>query len=150
VDWSGLDVALAGNWCDLRDGSPLVPYLTHDIGVCCPNDEAVRLYRATKVAANIYRTEAQHDALLDGWAMGPREVELAATGTFFLTQQRGENAEVLPMVPTFDGPDDLGDKVRWWLAHPDQRADVAAKAREAVADRTFVANAGRLLQLAGF
>jgi spore maturation protein CgeB len=149
VDWSGLDVALAGNWSELGDGSPLLPFLTHELDACCPNDEAVRLYRATQVGCNVYRTSAQRDDLSDGWAMGPREVELAATGTFFLTQARGENREVLPMVPTFESPGDLSEQVRWWLAHPDKRADVATKAREAVADRTFAANTGRLLELAG-
>jgi spore maturation protein CgeB len=149
VDWSGIDVALGGNWCELRDGSPLLPFLAHPLDACCPNDEAVRLYQATKVGCNIYRTSAQRDALADGWSMGPREVELAACGTFFLTQPRGENRDVLPMVPTFESPADLSEQVRWWLAHPDKRADVAAKAREAVADRTFAANTARLLELAG-
>ena len=117
VDWSGLDVALAGNWSELADGSPLLPFLTHALDACCPNDEAVRLYRSTRVGCNVYRTSAQRDELADGWAMGPREVELAATGTFFLTQTRGENRDVLPMVPTFETPADLSEQVRWWLAH---------------------------------
>ena len=149
VDWSGLDVALGGNWSQLSDGSPLLPFLTHPLDACCPNDEAARLYRSTKVACNLYRTSAQRDALSEGWSMGPREVELAACGAFFLTQQRGENRIVLPMVPTFESPADLSEQVRWWLTRPDQRADIAMKAREAVADRTFAANTARLLELAG-
>jgi spore maturation protein CgeB len=149
VDWSGIDVKLAGNWSELGDGSPLRQFLVHDPEACCPNDEAVRLYRSTQIGCNIYRTSAQRADLSDGWAMGPREVELAATGTFFLTQTRGENRTVLPMVPTFETPHDLSEQVRWWLAHPDKRADIAMKAREAVADRTFAANTVRLLELAG-
>ena len=149
VDWSGLDITLAGNWCELSEASPLRPHMMHDLEVCLANDEAANLYRSTQVGCNLYRTSAQCDELSQGWAMGPREVELAACQTFFLTQARGENREVLPMVPTFETPADLSEQVRWWLAHPDKRADVAMKAREAVADRTFAANTARLLELAG-
>ncbi len=144
-DFKGIDVALAGNWNELSEDSPLRKYLAHDIAHCCPNEEAADLYAATKVSANIYRTEAQHAALSEGWAMGPREVELAACGTFYLTQERGENRTVLPMLPTFDGPGDFSEKLRWWLAHPDLRATAAEQARTAVADRTFINQAKQLL-----
>ena len=149
-DFTGIDATFAGNWSDLRDGSPLVPHMAHELGACCPNDETVELYRGTKASANIYRTSSQRPGLSDGWAMGPREVELAASGTFFLTEQRGENAAVLPMVPTFDGPGEFSEQLRWWLDRPEARDNVVMKAREAVADRTFTANAGQLLTLAGF
>lgn len=145
VDFDGIDVALAGNWAELGDQSPLVKYVAHDLHACCPNDETVRLYQSTKASANIYRTSSQRPELADGWAMGPREVELAACGTFFFTQDRGENRDVLPMLPRFETPDDLSDQLRWWLARPDERHDVAQQARAAVADRTFTANANRLL-----
>jgi len=148
-NFDGVDVALAGNWAEHAD-SPLAKYVAHDIGICIANDEAQELYAGCKASANIYRTEAQRPDLSKGWAMGPREVELAASGTFFLTEPRGENRAVLPMVPTFDGPDDFSDQLRWWLDHPDERADVALQARAAVADRTFKANAQKLLALAGF
>lgn len=146
VDWSGVDAVFGGNWQDVADGSPLLPFLMHDRAECLDNAQAADLYRGSAVSANIYRTEAQRDDLSQGWAMGPREVELAACGTFFLTEARGENREVLPMVPTFDSPEDFGDKLRWWLAHPDARDKVTRAAAEAVSDRTFAANAARLLR----
>lgn len=148
--FDGVDVALAGNWQELDDDSPLTKFLCHDKAVCCPNDETVLLYSGTKASVNIYRTEAMRPELEHGWAMGPREVELAASGTFFLTQERGENREVLPMVPTFSTAEDFAEKLRWWLDHDDEREAVAVKARAAVADRTFDANLSRLLRLAGF
>ena len=148
VDWQDWDVLLAGNWQILEGrGSTLEPYVGHKLDECLPNDMAADLYRGTKASVNLYRREAEHDGLVEGWAMGPREVELAACGTFYLTEERGENREVLPMVPTFSSPADFGDKLAWWLAHPDERAEVARKARAAVAGRTFVDNARRLLQL---
>lgn len=149
-DFDGVDVALAGNWQALDDDSPLTKHVAHDREHCIDNTEAHDLYASTKASANLYRTESQRPELAEGWAMGPREVELAASGTFFLTEARGENREVLPMVPTFDGPGDFSDKLRWWLDHPTERADVALRARAAVADRTFTANTQKLLALAGF
>lgn len=146
VDWSGIDVALGGNWQQTAPDSPLRKFVAHDIDSCLDNEQTVELYRSTKMSANIYRQEANRPDLRDGWAMGPREVELAACGTFFATQPRGENREVLPMVPTFVGPDDLGEQIRWWLARPDERAVVAEQARAAIADRTFTNHAALLLR----
>jgi len=138
-------VAIGGQWRELAEDSPLRKFLLHDIEECVPNENAAYLYASTKASANLYRKEATHNA--DGWAMGPREVELAACGTFYLTEARGENREALPMVPTVDGPDDFSEKLAWWLAHSSEREAVAAEALAAVADRTFHTNARRLLQL---
>lgn len=151
VDFRGADVKLAGNWETLTAGSPLEPYLISGPLECMDNLEAVSWYSSTKASANIYRREyGDGDDLRPadaGWAMGPREVELAALGTFFLTEERGENREVLPMVPTFDGPEDFSEKLAWWLAHDDERDDIALKAQAAIADRTFDNNVGRMFEL---
>lgn len=147
VDWSGLDVALAGQWGRLTEDSPLRKYLAHDVEDCIDNEQTARLYAATRLSLNLYRREATRPELSAGWAMGPREVELAATGVFFLRDPRGEGDELLPMLPTFDGPADFGERARWWLAHDDTRRDAAAKARAAVADRRFDKHAQQLLRL---
>jgi spore maturation protein CgeB len=145
VDWSGIDATIAGNWRPLTDDSPLRPFLAHDIEACMPNEGTADLYASTKASVNLYRKEAS--ASSDGWAMGPREVELAAIGTFFLRDPRGESDEVLPMLPTFDSPGDFSEKLRWWLAHDTERDEAALKAQAAVQDRTFDIHAARLLSL---
>jgi spore maturation protein CgeB len=136
VDLDNMIVELAGNWEAVGDDSPLKPYVTS--AYCINNAEAADLYRRSKISANIYRKEADlgHN---DGWAMGPREVELAACGTFFLREPRGEGDELFPMLPTFQTPAEFSDALRWWLRHDRERDSAAAKAREAVADRTFQA-----------
>jgi hypothetical protein len=151
VDWSGLDVAFAGNWPTLARGtpSPLAGFLAHDPDVCCDNTDAVDLYAGTKVSANLYRREADRPGLVDGWAMSPREVEMAATGTFFIRDPRGESDEVFPMLPTFSDPEDFGEQVRWWVHHDKQRRDAADAARGAVAGRTFTEHARMVLRLLG-
>lgn len=147
VDWTGIDVAIGGNWRNLTPDSPLRPFIAHHIDECCPNEVTVDLYASTKASANLYRKEATHSN--DGWSMGPREVELAACGTFFLREPRGESDDVLSMLPTFDTPGDFTEKLRWWLNHDDARTEAALKAQAAVQDRTFDNNAARLLQLLG-
>ena len=144
VDWTGIDVAIGGQWRTLDEGSILRKFLVHDIDQCVPNENTAYLYASTKASVNLYRKEAEHSA--DGWAMGPREVELAACGTFFLREPRPEGDEVFPMLPTFTDPGDFSDKLRWWLAHDDERNEASRLARAAVADRTFTNNAARMLR----
>lgn len=144
VDWSGIDLTLAGNW-RVGPGSPLARHLAHEVEECCPNEETVRLYQSARASFNIYRREAT--ATADGWAMGPREVELAACGTFYVTEARGENRAVLPMVPTFETASELEKSLRWFLDHEDERTEIARQACDAVADRTFTANVDSLLTI---
>ncbi len=148
VDFTGIDVALAGNWAGLPDGSPLRKYVAHDIDLCVDNDETALLYSNTAASLNLYRTEALDDQTVTGWSVGPRELELAALGTFFLRQSRPESDELFPMLPTVDSPGEFAEKLRWWLAHPTQRDDAARQARDAVADRSYHQHADRLLRLA--
>lgn len=147
MDLSGLDVTLAGNWWTVDEASPLYPYLAHDPGDCLDNADTADLYRSARVGMNLYRREAERPELSAGWAMGPREVEMAACGLFFLRDPRGEGDEVLDMLPTFSSPEEASQLVRYWLGRPDERAEVAVKARAAVADRTFVNHAVELLRL---
>jgi spore maturation protein CgeB len=136
VDFDNVMVELAGNWQALGDDSHLQPYIT--AGAALNNADTADLYRRSKISANLYRKEAAlgHN---DGWAMGPREVELAACGTFFLREPRGEGDELFPMLPTFRTPAEFTEALRWWLRHDRERDAAAARAREAVADRTFQA-----------
>jgi len=147
VDWTGIDARFAGNWSLVEDDSPLFPLLMSNREDCIDNADAVKLYRSAKVSANLYRKETTEGGSTEGWAMGPREVELAACGTFFLREARGEGDEVLSMLPTFTTPTEFEDLLRWWLAHPAERKSAAAQARAAIADRTFEATTAKLLRL---
>lgn len=147
MDLTGVDVCLAGNWEGLDEASPLRPFLAHDESECLDNEQTADLYRSAKVGMNLYRRESERPELSQGWAMGPREVEMAACGLPFIRDPRGEGYEVLPMLPTFTSPEEASELVRWWLAHPDARSDAALKAREAIAERTFINNVAGLLRL---
>lgn len=147
MDLDGLDVLLAGNWQQLDEASPLRKYVPGDLEDCLDNEDAAAIYRSTAVGINLYRREANRPELSAGWSMGPRELELAACGAFFLRDPRGEGDEVLRMLPTFTSPEEASALLRWYLDRPDQRAELARGALEAVQDRTFDTNAARLLRL---
>jgi spore maturation protein CgeB len=147
MDLEGLDVLLAGNWAAVAESSPLRRFIATSVDDCLDNDKTVQVYRSARLGLNLYRREAQRPELTQGWAMGPREVEMAACGLFFLRDPRPEGDEVLDMLPTFTSPDEASDLLRYWLARPRERAELALKAREAVADRTFTNYAAQLLRL---
>lgn len=147
VDWVGIDARFGGNWQGLEPDSPLLPLLYHEQGHCMDNTDTARVYRSTKASLNVYRKETSEQGSHNGWAMGPREVELAACGTFFLREERGEGDELFPSLPIVSDPADFGDKLRWWLAHDSERDAAALAARQAIADRTFTNTAARLLRI---
>lgn len=147
MDLSGLDVILGGNWMSLSPDSPLHKYVSHNIDECLDNDQAVEIYRSAKVGINLYRREAEAPQLASGWSMGPREVELAATGCFFLRDPRPESNDVLGMLPAFTSPEEASEQLRYWLPRDAERERLAVQARQAVADRTFHHHAKSLLRL---
>jgi spore maturation protein CgeB len=147
MDLEGLDVLLAGTWMATPESSPLRKFIGTDVDQCLENADAVPLYRSARCGINLYRREAERPELSAGWALGPREIEMAACGLFFLRDPRGEGDEVLDMLPTFTSPAEASDLLRYWLARPDERAVLARKAHEAIADRTFDNHAGAIVRL---
>lgn len=147
MDLDGLDVLLAGQWQMLGDDSPLRKHLAHDVGQCLDNAQTAAVYRSARAGLNLYRREADRPELSAGWAMGPREVEMAACQLAFLRDSRPEGDELFPMLPTFTSPEEASALLRWLLDHSDERAEAAAGARAAIADRTFTTAAARLLEL---
>jgi hypothetical protein len=149
VDWSGLDVSFGGNFKDAPKS--LLRFVGHEPEDCVDNDVTAEVYRGSLASFNIYRAETngQLSDSADGWAMGPREVEMARCGLWFARQSRPESDEVFPMLPTFSDPQELGDQLRWAIANPEARMMAVERAFAAVEDRTFPNNARALLQALG-
>ena len=150
MNLAGLRVALGGFWGRLGEDSPLRQYLLngeHGGDTCMDNTDTADLYRNAATGINFYRREGEEGRADQGWACGPREIEMAACGLWFARDVRPESGELFPMLPSFTSPAEASDLIRWALAHPDQRAEAAIKARAAVEDRTFKNAAKRLLRL---
>lgn len=143
------DIALGGQaWSNKRlDDSPLLNYLGHPRAHAIDNEETANIYRQTKVGINVYRQEGEstHDG--EGWAMGPREVELAACGVPFLRDSRPESDEVFWMLPSFDSPEEAASQLKFYIRNPDWTDNRRKQVIEAVEDRTFDNNAARLMHL---
>jgi len=150
MDLTGIDVLLGGaDWGSLDPDSPLVPFIGTPLGSpdCVDNPQAAALYRNSKASLNFYRREAEEGAI-QGLSMGPREIELAACGLFFLRDPRPESDEVFGgILPSFSSPEDASEQLRWWLQHDRERQLAADKARLAVVDRTFENSAKRVLRM---
>ncbi len=151
MDFTGIDTVVAGNyWGKLPPESPMARYVGTELGSdadCVSNPETAELYRNAEISLNLYRKESEEAHAEDiAYAMGPREVEMPQCGLFFLRDHRAEGDEVLAMLPTFDGPGDASEKLRYYLGNDRIRERDAARAREATADRTFLDSARRLLK----
>ena len=147
MDLAGLNVRLSGLWMDLPEDSPLRDWTATDADDCVDNDETASIYRRARTGINLYRTEAEDAHAGEGWACGPREIEMAASGLWFARDGRPESDQLFPMLPSFSSPAEASDLIRWAIAHPDERAAAAARARAAVAGRTFTEHAKQLLRL---
>lgn len=149
MNLGGLDVQLAGPWLDLPPDSPLRDWAMTDHEACVSNDETAEIYRQSRTGINFYRREAEDAHSGEGWAVGPREVEMAACGLWFARDPRPESDELFRALPAYDSPAEAGDLIRWALAHPAARDRAAARARAAIEDRTFQNNARALLRMIG-
>lgn len=148
--FDGVDFLLGGSYWkeETQEGSPLRKYLSQDCA-CVDNTETAELYRHARCGINLYRRESEDDHRGEGWACGPREIEMAACGLFFPRDSRPESDGLFPMLPAFTTPEQAGDLIRWYAAHPAERDRRAMAAREAIQDRTFTSAAKRLLTLLG-
>lgn len=139
MNFDGIDTVLGGNGWDTvpPEYQHLWQYLGHRPDHCVDNTETARIYRETRIGMNLYRQEGEKDQAGKGWAMGPREVEMAACGLFFVRDPRPESDEVFGMLPSFSSPEEAEELIRYYLKHPVKRERLAEQALDAVQDRTF-------------
>ena len=153
VDWKGIGVNLGlyGTWNLLGSRSKLRPYVE---GGIISNNEAVDLYRGSKIALNLYRTSKGYGHTVDhisgAESLNPRAYELAASGTFCLTDFRKEGEEVFgDSQPAFEGVDDLERGIIYYLSHPEKRLQCVSEAYAKVQEHTFLARARQVLSTLG-
>lgn len=123
IDWSGIDLGLYGQWDNLREDSPLQGFVC---GGIVDNAMTAELYRRAKIGLNLYRQ-------LEGWggdgsrriggaqSLNPRAYELAACGTFQISDYRLEVRDLFHAgVPMFETAAELEQRIRMWL-EPDRQ-----------------------------
>lgn len=142
VDWTGVDFGLYGAW---RGVGPRHPLRKHLRGQEIDNAVAAALYRKAKVGLNLFRTSVGHAgrraARMPGAeSLNPRLLELAACGSFTVSEWRREVGDVFGgAVPVFRDAEGLQALLRFWL-RPEQAARRAERRRALpgrVSGRTF-------------
>jgi spore maturation protein CgeB len=149
IDWTGINLGLYGSWPKkrVRATSPIAPFVHDEI---IANEVTTALHQHATIGLNFYRTSK---ALIEdighvpqGESMNPRAYELAACGTFQLSEWRPEVEEVFgDAVPTFRTADELSDLIRYYLAHDAERQEKAAAARERVQGHSYHQRAAQVL-----
>ena len=139
IDWDGIDFGLYGGWELMGSRNRLRKYLHHEI---VKNSVTAELYRQAKIGLNLHRTsigwgrEVNHIETAE--SVNPRCYELAACGCFFICDRRAELSDLFgDLVPTFDTAREAGDLIRHYLAHGDERAEIAARLPAKVREHTF-------------
>ncbi len=112
-------------------------------------DEMVRIFSATKINLNIHSANHVDGLDPDPDYVNPRTFELAACGAFQLVDAR----QPLPAlfrddeIVTFRSPAELRSQILYYLAHPEERAAIAARARaRVVAEHSFVHRVRRIFE----
>jgi spore maturation protein CgeB len=139
MNFDGLNISLGGNGWDsiAPKHRKLYDYLGHRPDKCVDNDETARVYRVSKTGINFYRREGEEEHEGEGWSMGPREVEMAACGLFFVRDPRPESDETFPMLPVFSSPREAEELLRYYIDHDEKRENLADEARAAIQNWTF-------------
>jgi spore maturation protein CgeB len=110
-------------------------------------DRMLRIFAGTRVNLNLH--SADHTAGLDPAAdyVNPRTFELASCGAFQLVDARGPLRELFAPdeVVSFDSVAGLREQIAYYLAHPDERGVIAARARaRAHRDHTYAHRIDRM------
>lgn len=147
VDWDGIDLGLYGSWTLMPSRSKLRKHLRAGI---TPNGMTIDLYRRAKIGLNLHRTSMgfgrQCPHIETAESVGPRVLELAASGTFFISDWRPELDEFCGgLVPTFRTPQEMEAMIRHYLDRPGERENIAGRLPDAVCSQTFDRRAEELI-----
>jgi len=116
-----------------------------------PNDEMIKHYWGTKIALTPNRTTAGYfdktQIESEVYSLGPRIYELAACGTFQLTDtSRAELIDVFgDTIQTYQNAEHLAQLIRTFIEYPRWRQELAERARIQVKSCTFENRATEIL-----
>jgi spore maturation protein CgeB len=136
IDWTGINLRLQGVWDGLADNSPLRPFYRDGF---VDNADLPRLYASAKVCINPHRYHA------DAVSLNPRAYELAACGVFQITDDRNDGSLFSRLLVRYQSAEDLGQKIRHYLAHPEARQQNTDILRQVVSGETFDARVKTLM-----
>jgi spore maturation protein CgeB len=131
------------------------------------HEEMVRVFSSSRINLNLSNASepqrgfrARVGALVRGIDMGPRRsqikgriFEVPGCGGFLLTDRvpyLEQYFELGSELDAYDSPDELPDRIEYWLSHPDERAAVAeAGFRRVLAEHTYDHRFAEIFRAAG-
>lgn len=148
VDWEGIDLGLYGVWSMLPPKHKLRKFVK---GSIMTNMKAHELYSQAQIGLNLYRTSKEYikkpDHIYDAESLNPRAYELAASGTFCLTDYRLEGWETFrTSQPFFSSPEQLQEYLRCYLGGERIKKSNVDEAHERVQGHTFLERAKQVLE----
>lgn len=154
VDWEGIDLRIfGGNWGDLPESTLLDGHYSLDF--ISNSEQVVQWYSNSKICPNMFRTakwpgeNVLHVSPGDGYSISPRCYEIMGCGGFLLTDTRPELLELFKEgkdFVAFEGPEDLEDKIRYYLVHDRERRKIALSGRSAVRGHTYEDRAKKIIE----
>lgn len=150
VDWSDIDLILRGT---LWEGTESADALTRTL---TDNRDAAAYYRSARININTHRTTRDyggtaHIGAHEAESVGPRLYEIAACGGFQLVDNSRQEAKDLfgDALATYRHGDsaDLERQLRYWLTHPEARAQYAAAQHAAIQGQTWDSRAATILDI---
>jgi spore maturation protein CgeB len=145
INWDGIDLGLYGTWQGLGLKKSLARCIRQGN---VDNAYAASLYRRAKIGLNLYRTRGAKRLPLPcvPESLSPRAYELAACGSFSISDYRAEVAEVFgDLVPTFRTPTEAAALIRLWLADDAGRVRVSTRLPACVAEASWETRAKTVL-----
>ncbi len=130
----GVELAIYG-----RNWTPELVAMEHVKGDHIPNDILHRYYASAKIVLNDHWEDMRAKGFIAN-----RIYDALASGGFVISDDvMGMDAEFDGGVVTYRTADDLHDRIRYFLEHPDERREIADRGRAAVLARhTFAHRAG--------
>lgn len=135
-------------WGSDWEGDPLLATRLQRSGDRIEPEEAIRIFAASKINLNLHSSVRADPPVVQGDFVNPRTFELACCGAFQLVDKRTLLGECFAEdeLATFTDMDSLTAAIDHYLAAPEERGDMAEKARRrALAEHTYKARMQTLL-----
>lgn len=127
-------------WGTEWDGDPQLARHVQQNGARVSAEDSVKIYNASRINLNLHSSIQSRTLVTGGDFVNPRTFELACIGAFQLVDRRTLMRELFAEdeLATFDTMDGLTDAIAHYLAHPEERRVMAARARARVlAEHTY-------------
>jgi spore maturation protein CgeB len=98
-------------------------------------EEYIKIFNASKININLHSSPVHESVNPHGDFVNPRTFELAACQAFQLVDYRSQLPELFEIgkeIIVFDNVNELRDKARYYLDHPDERKTIAQLAQKRV------------------